>query len=179
MAQGDTKTKTVNRPGRQVLGIVHVAAAGIWLGCALAMLALALAASSPHGEQALGAWRSIAMLDRSVAAAGALLSIATGFVYCKWTAWGFLRHRWVAVKWLLALVVVVSGPLLVRQGVEGVIDSIQRGSSDAGVWHGWVLVVVVCLGGQVVALLLALILSRTKPWGSQRSPHQNRRSIAT
>jgi hypothetical protein len=82
-----------------------------------------------------------------------MLSLATGLALSVGTKWGVLRHRWVTVKLLLILSVILVGALVLGPQTAAMIDG-RDGSEIA---------LVLASAYDVLALSLATGLSVFKP----------------
>ncbi len=117
-------TPALPRSARRVALIVHIAASGAWLGLELALGALvitALATGDTATEAAcLQAIEVVAVGPMIVAGA---LSLASGIVLGLGTKWGLLRYRWVAVKLVLNVVLLVLVLVALRPGAAEVAEA--------------------------------------------------------
>lgn len=97
--------------GQKILKIFHLLGAACWLGGAICMILLNIAGShAERGGMLYGINYSSHLIDMWVVVAfGVYVCLVTGFLYGLFTPWGFTRHRWVAIKWLLTLICFASG----------------------------------------------------------------------
>jgi hypothetical protein len=156
------------RTARRAVLIVHIVASGIWLGLEVALGALvlgALLASDPVTEAAcLQAIEIVAV--GPMAGAGAL-TLASGIVLGLGTKWGLLRYRWVAVKLVLNVALLVLVLAALRPGAAEVAQAgrdLATGRVDAAGPGHLVMPPIVSL----VALSFATTISVLKPWGRLR-----------
>lgn len=152
------------RARRGVL-VVHIAAAGTWLGIDVVLAVLVgTALFEPDVAAAVTALRALTFLVWPLLAAG-VLCLVSGVVLGLGSKWGVVRYRWVAVKLVLNVVLVVLVAVLLRPAV-----------ADAGeLAAGWAGAVPPPVGDLVyppivstTALLVAMTLSVVKPWGRIR-----------
>ena len=82
-----------------------------WLGGTLvAALALLRAQHLPHDARAhADTIALIDYIDTVVFIPAGLVLPATGVIYGAFTTWGFLKHWWIAAKWLLTSLVIALG----------------------------------------------------------------------
>jgi hypothetical protein len=173
----DTTAPTVNpakpRPGlprtaRRIALIVHIAAAGIWMGLEVALGALVLTALLTGNEATEAAClQAIEVLAVGPMVVAGALTLASGIVLGLGTKWGLVRYRWVAVKLVLNVVLLVLVLFALRPGAA---DAAQAGRDlaagrvdDAGPGHLFMPPIV-----SLVALSFATTLSVLKPWGRLR-----------
>jgi hypothetical protein len=101
---------------------------------------------------------------------GAIGCLLTGLLYSLFTGWGFFRHRWLLVKWVITLFCVLSGTFWLGPWETAMLGiSRQAGDaalSDAGYisamyanfWLGIV---------QVSLIVFAVCISVFRPWRSK------------
>ncbi len=153
--------------GTHWLKTVHVILAAVWLGGAFAVVLGQYVLTAEAGLELYGQDVAMKFVDDFVIIPGAIGTLLTGLLYSLLTPWGFFRHRWVTVKWIITVAGIVVGtiwlgpwlnampPLSLEKGLAALaspeylnLKEINRG-----------------IGGiQVAALLLAMWLSVFKPW---------------
>ncbi|MEX5719578.1 hypothetical protein [Geodermatophilus maliterrae] len=153
---------------RKALLLVHVCAAGSWLGFAVVLGLLVLAATTAEDPTVpAAALVSIATFATWPLLVLGLLTLASGVLLGTGTKYGLLRYWWVAVKLVLnvllvTLVVLLLGPEVTRLAADA------RGTLDGGgslpVFSDLVFPPTV----STTALLVAMVLSVFKPWGRIR-----------
>lgn len=92
---------------------VHLICACLWGGGAAAMLLVNLAVHPATGDELFARDLCMGVIDDFVIVPGALGCVLTGFVFGMWTKTGFVRQRWVVLKWVLTLSVITFGGLFV------------------------------------------------------------------
>ena len=48
-------------------------------------------------------------VDMKILIPGAIVCLITGLLYSLLTPWGFFKYRWVAVKWILTILMIAQG----------------------------------------------------------------------
>jgi len=156
------------RRARRAALVVHIVAAGIWLGLEVALGALVLAAllaDSPTSEAAFLQAIEVVAVGPMIAAGA--LTLASGVVLGLGTKWGLVRYRWVAVKLVLNVVLLVLVLLALRPGAEEVAqagrDLAAGRVEEAGPGELYMPPIV-----SLIALSFVTTISVTKPWGRLR-----------
>ncbi len=139
------------RTVRQTVTAVHIVSSVGLLGVAGAVGVLA-AAGQAH---------AVPTLVHTLAIPLALLGLLTGVLLGLGTRWGLFRHGWVSAKLVALVGVLVIGVVGVRPAVDGL------RAGDAGA----LTTVIVLNATQLAALLVATVLSVTKPRTLFRSRH--------
>jgi hypothetical protein len=120
---------------RMALLTVHITAAALWLGMDTALIAVTAA------HAVIPAGLGAAMLTSAAAT-----TLGTGFVLAAHRPWGLRRHHWIVAKVRISAVVAAAG----LTSLSGILDPLS------------VLAARVCA---LIALIAAIAVSVTKPWG--------------
>jgi putative copper export protein len=159
--------KPLSVTGTKWLKIVHLLLAALWVGGAFALVLMQYGLAAGDRGMLHGIDTSMKFVDDFVVIPAAIGTALTGLIYALKTQWGFFRHRWVTVKWIITVAGLVVGTLWLGPWLNAMppisaalgLDAL---SDPAYVWfkrqNGWVGVV------QVAALVFALGLSVLKPW---------------
>lgn len=158
--------------GMKILKVIHLVCAIVWFGSAVSLNLL------PHlveVEDAAGMyWKAelLEAIDMKILVPGAIGCLITGILYGAFTNWGFFRHRWLTVKWVLTVFMILFGTFfmgpLVRENVE-IGKALMQGEGDAAQY--WQNLTYNGYAGllQLVLLMIVTIISVYKPWKRQRS----------
>lgn len=152
------RVRLAGRP-RRALRAAHVVVSVGWLGLTAAMLTLALLAVADRGL-ATSAYTLAGHLGTRTVAGAAVASLVSGVVLSLVTPWGLTRHRWVVVKTVLTLAVIVSALALTNGWVEQAATA--AGAGGSGWW------VVAGSATHLLLLAVATVVSVDKPWGPTR-----------
>ncbi|MDR1085019.1 MAG: DUF2269 family protein [Deltaproteobacteria bacterium] len=160
--------KKFGKTGQKVLKAVHLLMAGLWIGGAVGLnLMIILLGPATSGEELFGYNMSVILVDDLVIIPGAMGCLVTGLLISGLTPWGFFKHRWVAIKWLLTVFciifgIVVLGPTVNDQpqySQEYGLQALNNPEYMANYFYS-------ILGGifQMLALSFMVIISVFKPW---------------
>lgn len=97
--------------GRKWLKGFHLLAASCWVGGAVALVMLYfLKGDVNDGGVLYGINQSIHHLDITVVIIpGAIGCLLTGLLYSLFTNWGFFKHKWIIVKWIVTVAAILFG----------------------------------------------------------------------
>lgn len=95
----------------RLLKVVHLVTASCWIGGAVSLILLYFAKSEVRDPGVLvGINASIHHVDMMVVVIpGAFGCLITGLGYSLFSHWGFFRHRWIAVKWVITISAILFG----------------------------------------------------------------------
>lgn len=133
--------------GRAWVLAAHLFFAAVWIGGIIALGLVGLQALAGAPGYGLSWW-----IDNVMIIPACLGSLATGLVFSLTTRWGFVRHRWVAVKWALTVSMIVVGATVLGPWVTA-------SQTDPTLIPSILALAAV----QLVLLLFMLVLSTLKP----------------
>ena len=161
----DTKT-------RQRLKMVHHALGATWLGCGISMIVLRLAWTPSGQGDPYALNRAVGLLNDWIIIPAALGSLLTGLLASWLTPWGFFKRRWVTVKWIVTVAIIVASPVF-TSGWEREMEAISRVAGTMAlqdpVYLQDELLVNLTGVGKVAAIAALTVISIVKPWRRGRS----------
>lgn len=159
----------ISASAQRVLKVIHLMTVSFWIGGCVAIMSLMLISRhAESGSELYGVFRSMNIVSLVVAAyLGGYGSFFTGLAYSICTNRGFVRHKWVILKWTITIYIILCGFLfmgpvkiemmeLVREHGLGV-QNIERYQSSESL-----MLVLSILN--FVLFLVCTILSVYKPW---------------
>lgn len=153
---------------RKAVLVVHVLAAGTWVGVDVLVGVLVLVGRTSDDPSIAGlAYRALGTFVLAPMLAAALVCLVTGLLLGLATKWGLTRYWWVLVKLVITLVLTA---LIVLALAPGMPDAVLHGQQlEAGVTPtGDVADLVFPPIVSLTALSVATVLSVYKPWGRVR-----------
>lgn len=156
--------KQVGRGTRRVLLVAHIVSAGAWIGIDVVLGVLVLTALLADPATAALCLQVLPLLFWPVLTAG-LVSLASGIALGLGTRYGLLRYRWVAVKLVINLVLVVLVAFVLRGGLDAAAARGAAGGTDAAEGLD---TLVFPPAVSITALVVATVLAVVKPWGRIR-----------
>ncbi len=166
---------TLSPAAERWLKAVHLLFVALWVGGGVAlvlMVHLLRPETAVSGGEVVGLTRAMRFVDDWVIIPGAFGCLLTGLIYSLWTKWGFIRHGWVAAKWVVNVGGILFGsfflgpwinslgPIASAQGLLAVEDAVFRHNLAMNAIWGPV---------QVGTLIVAVLLSTLKPWKRWRA----------
>ena len=130
-----TRSKMLSKNSKRLLDFVHLVFAGLWLGGFIILLGLSLMSTTGAADASFGPVSFAAVRGMIKICIPALM--LTGILYGLLTNWGFKKHGWVVVKWVLSTAIAACTALAPAKPV--------------------------CLAGVVVGMLALFAISVFKP----------------
>ena len=157
--------------GLKLLKMFHILMIVLFLGGILSSFVLLIKLDLSNFEAVAGAYKTFNIISDNVVKMGAQGTILLGAIYGFFTKWGFIKHKWLAVKWILFIAQTFIGILIVDKLMMANIVLLEteqvRALSDPIFIHNHYLRLYVVIA-QIGLTLFALILSVLKP-GRSRS----------
>jgi len=155
-----------NRTVRAAGKTLHLIAASVVGGGIAACAALLAGRSGVGPETAAGLDRALFLVFTWTIKYPFLVLLATSTFLSSVAGWGFFRHRWVALKWIISAALVAATVLWGAPATEGLAalsDSFRTVDREYAVltFRAWSF-----LGALSAAYLAAVLLSVFKPFGS-------------
>ena len=159
--------KTIGNQGMKLLKALHLLSAFLWVGGAFSMMLLIFFVK-PHEGYGMQAYASsLKMIDDWMVIVGAIGCFITGLLYGIITKWGFFKHRWLVIKWVLALFMMLSGTFAMGPCVDGNVFPIKEISkyvtNNDTFWNN---ILQIKWWGtlQIFLLIVTIVISIYKPW---------------
>jgi hypothetical protein len=101
--------KKLGSRGQRWLKCFHVLSAGIWVGCAVTLTIKQFFVAPKNGSELYGVVATLDFIDLFVLVPGAIGTLITALIYSLWTKWGWFKHNWIIVKWIICLFGIIFG----------------------------------------------------------------------
>jgi len=167
----DCLVKKLGVTGQKWLKCFHVLSAGVWVGTAVSLSTKQFFITPSREGELFGILSTLDFIDLCVLVPGAIGTLATGLIYSIWTNWGWFRHRWVTVKWVICLFGVTFGTYPLGPWLSGMTRiSGERGLTsfnDAVFMHNRSLLLVFGTF-QALTIIFAFFVSVLKPWREKK-----------
>jgi hypothetical protein len=157
------------------LKCIHLLAVAGWAGGALSLVILHFLRfkGAEIGDHLHGIDLSANLIDWwIIIVLGAFGCMITGLFYSICTNWGFFRHKWIVVKWIITLFCVISGTFCLgpwettmvgisqKIGTGALHDATYTSAMYLNFWFGVL---------QIVLIVFAMFISVFKPWRGKQS----------
>jgi hypothetical protein len=160
--------------GLKILRMFHFLLIVLFLGGILSSLALLLRLDLSNFDDVYLTYKNFTVISDNIVKLGAQGTILLGAIYGFFTRFGFIKHKWLALKWLLFIVQTFVGILVVDKLMTTNLALLEAEKalalSDPIFIHNHYLRFYVVMG-QIGLTLIALILSVLKPGRSRAVPN--------
>ncbi len=159
--------------GLQWLKGFHLLAVSCWIGGAVSLISLYFLKSGvTDGAVLYGINQSLHHVDMSIVVVpGAIGCLLTGLIYSLFSNWGFFKHTWLTVKWVVTLSAIVFGTFFLgpweatMMEISGKLGMASLGNS-AYLYNQQMNLLFGTL--QVVILMITVFISIFKPWRAKK-----------
>ena len=177
--KGDFAMRKFSSIGLKILKMLHILMIVLFLGGILSSFALIINLDLSNYTDVYLTYKSFNIISDHIVKMGAQGTILLGAVYGFFTKWGFIKHKWLAVKWILFIAqtfigILIVDKLMVANTALLEVEKIMA-LSDPIFLHNHFLRLYVVMG-QIGLTLLALILSVLKP-GRRRSVPETKSAL--
>ena len=159
--------------GLRILKMFHILLIVLFFGGILSSFALLMKLDLSNFDDVYMNYRIFNIISDNVVKIGAQGTILLGAVYGFFTKWGFIRHKWLAVKWILFIVqtfvgILVVDKLMVANTALLEAEKVLALRNPVFIHNHYLRLYVVI--AQIGLTLVALILSVLKPGRSRIIP---------
>jgi hypothetical protein len=159
--------------GLKILKMSHLLLIVLFLGGILSSFALLLRLDLSNFDEVFLTYRNFNVISDNIVKMGAQGTILLGSIYGFFTKWGFIKHKWLAVKWLLFIAQTFIGILIVDKLMVANLALLETEkalalSNPIFIQNHYLRLYVVI--GQIGLTLVALVLSVLKPGRSRTAP---------
>ena len=179
MAQSQEKNKlkvirimrTLSPKGMKILKVFHLILIMMWT-IGVVTMCLFYWKPTSSGLEYLHNQQTAMFIDYALVIPGALLTVVTGIIYGIFTKWGFFKYRWITVKWIVGILVILIGTFGLHPLAESIIEQAAITANDyvcfPNDYFGSKPYIVRCTAvAQGLALVVLIVVSVFKPWNKK------------
>ena len=163
--------KKLSTRGQKWLKGFHIISACLWIGAAVCLALINIYMKATDGMQLYGINLSMKFIDDFVIIPGAIGSLITGLLYSLYTGWGWIKHNWIIVKWVINIFGIIFGTFWLGPWVNGLVPISKGGGlaalSDQTYLHNQQMILIWGTF-QLCTLIFAIFISILKPWRKRK-----------
>lgn len=154
----------IGKTGYAILKFCHILLASIWIGAGVCLVFLIMFGFVP--EAVNGVLAAIRIIDLFIIIPAVIGLLITGVLFSTLTNWGFIKHRWIIIKYVINLLPVIFGGVVMAPPLLGMIKIANQFGQESLVHPDFVhykIMFMVPLLLLLILALMALMLSVFKP----------------
>ena len=163
--------KKLGSRGQRWLKGFHSLFACMWVGAAICLSVKQFFIDPADGGELYGITATMDFVDIYIIIPGAIGVLLTGIVYSVWTNWGWFKHNWITVKWIVCIYGVAFGTYPLGPWMSGLAhiskDKGLAAFSDPTFVHNQKMLLVFGTF-QAATLVVAVFLTALKPWKKKK-----------
>jgi len=162
--------RKIGAKGMRVLKTCHLVFVMMWVVGVMAMAVINLI-KAQSGDELFMTFQISRIIDDVLVIPGAILTVITAIIYGTSTNWGFFKHTWITVKWIVSILVIVVGTFYFSPKLDRCLE-IADLTRDAAINDPEVITnsEISLFGAFIQAgiLLILVVISVFKPWKKKK-----------
>ncbi|HWQ74895.1 MAG TPA: DUF2269 family protein [Syntrophomonas sp.] len=154
----------IGKTGHSILKLCHMLFAAIWIGAGISLLFIIIYGLIPGDIN--GVLKAMNIIDMFVIIPAVVGLLVTGILFSTLTNWGFVKHRWIVVKYVINLLPLIFGGVVMAPPLTGMMKIAgqygQQALTNPEFIH-YKMMFLVPLYILIILALLAFVLSVFKP----------------
>ena len=171
----------LNKNGYLILKFSHIVLACTWIGGGVAALFLLI--FRLDDGHAYGVLTAFQIIDLGIIVPANIGSLITGLLFSIATHWGFTKHRWIILKYLINLIPAILGAILFAPWLIRMMEIAETIGTDAALRQEFYALrnnFALLIAGQLLLLLVAVYLPLFKPGlGGTKSSRKLKRTATS
>ncbi|MCL1918956.1 MAG: hypothetical protein FWG14_11670 [Peptococcaceae bacterium] len=170
--------KKLSSKTMKILKAIHFSGVTVWVSGVMCTLVILLALSQQTSHEGILALLSlIELADYLLIIPGATICYLLGTVYGLFTVWGFIKHKWIILKWILYNIACIPAMIFALPSVEAMrqfvlLNEVAAASvpelRDKLVMHGM-------LSSYILVIAVVIVfISVYKPFKKRKNTHADR-----
>lgn len=164
--------KKINIQGGKILKMFHILFAFCWIIGSMSICLLLFITLPQSGDELFMRSRTLQIIDDYFIIYGALGSLITGLIYSIWTNWGFFKHRWITVKWIMTILQILFGTFVLGPFINDnviIADQLRDAALTDTIFLDNLHISQLWGSVQMTLLLLYIFISVQKPWKKKKN----------
>ncbi|MCD7971623.1 MAG: hypothetical protein LUG18_02995 [Candidatus Azobacteroides sp.] len=162
--------KKLSAKGMKVLKTCHLLFVMMWVVGVMAMALMSLI-KPQSGDELYMVLFITRMIDDWLVIPGAMLTVITAIVYGVSTNWGFFKHRWITVKWIISVLVILVGTFYFSPKLDRCLEITILGreaalSNPELISNSEISLTGACIQSGI--LIFLVVISVFKPWKKKK-----------
>lgn len=145
----------------------HIFFSFSWIVGAMTLCLLVFTTCPKSGDELYMRSRILQIVDDYFVIYGALGALITGLIYSIWTNWGFFKHRWIIIKWVMIILQIIFGTWVLGPCLNDnviIADQLRDAALTDPIFLNNVQATQIWGTVQTTFLLIVIVISVQKPW---------------
>ena len=99
--------KRLSANGYRIVKTLHILSAAVWIGASI--IGLFLLTVVLNRDNLLPVLSVVHNIDLLIIVPANLITFITGIIFSRFTQWGFFKHRWITLKYIINLIPITGG----------------------------------------------------------------------
>lgn len=115
--------KKLTAKQQKALKTIHLVFVSIWFSSVVTLMLLPILSQKiTNGDELYMYNVAYHFIDMFILTPAAVVVLLTGLVYSIFTKWGFAKHGWIIYKWIVTLVIIITGTFYLGPMVENLLE---------------------------------------------------------
>jgi hypothetical protein len=158
---------------RKIIRIVHLFFIGIWIGASVTMALIGIVSRSVSSADQLVILNQVSLyIDGALHTSAFIGIIVTSLLFSSLTEWGFFKHKWITVKWILTILLFLSGQFVMRPAIEAriaLVDEYGLAALQEAAFQKSLMLSSILGSVKIITLFFIVAISVLKPWGRRKA----------
>jgi len=159
--------KKLSPEGQRWLKSFHCLFACMWVGAAIVLSVKQFFVNPSNGGELYGITSTMDFVDIFIIIPGAIGVFLTGLMYSILTNWGWFKHNWITVKWIICLYGIIFGTYPLGPWMGSLADISKEQGMGALLNPTYIhnRIMLYTFGTfQAITLIFAVFITPLKPW---------------
>jgi hypothetical protein len=150
--------------GYKFVKIIHILSSSIWIGAGVIGLFLLTVVLNKNNVSEI--LLAVHYIDLLIIIPSNLATFITGIIFSKFTEWGFFKHKWIILKYIINLVPLIGGAFIFAPSIINMLSIVEQEGGAALLNPSFILSRNIFTGafiGILLLLIVAVCLTVIKP----------------
>ncbi|MBB4037213.1 putative membrane protein [Dysgonomonas hofstadii] len=164
--------KKLKPQAAKILKMFHIFFAFCWIIGGVTLCLLIFITYPESGDELYMRSRILQIVDDYFIIYGASGAFLTGLIYSIWTNWGFFKHPWIIVKWIMTILQIIFGTFVLGPCINNnvvIAGQLRDAAFTDPVFLENIQTTQIWGTVQTILLLAVIAISVQKPWKKKKS----------
>jgi hypothetical protein len=144
----------LSNKGYKIVKIIHILSSSIWIGAGVIGLFLLKVVLNKNNLSEI--LLAVHYIDLMIIIPANLITFITGIIFSKFTEWGFFKHRWIMIKYIINLIPIIGGVFIFAPSIINMLSIADRIGEKALADPSFILSKNIFAGAFTVIILLLI-----------------------